>query len=219
MSLQRLMDAGVEIQRPDTCVIDAEVVVEAGAVIEPFVQLLGKTRVGAGTRIRSFTVVEDCEIGRNVLIRQNCVLEESKVEDGAKIGPFAHLRPESHIGVDAHIGNFVETKKAKIGKGAKANHLAYIGDAEVGEGTNIGAGTITCNYDGAKKHVTKIGSHVFVGSNSTLIAPLTIGDGAYIGAASCIPKDVPADALAVGRAREFVKEGWAKARRDKNAKK
>lgn len=219
MNAKRLIDAGVEIQRPDSCVIGGEVVVEAGAVIEPFVQLLGKTRVGAGTRIRSFTVVEDCEIGRNVLIRQSCVLEESKVEDGAKIGPFAHLRPESHIGVDAHIGNFVETKKAKIGKGAKANHLAYIGDAEVGEGTNIGAGTITCNYDGAKKHVTKIGKGVFVGSNSTLIAPLTIGDGAYIGAASCIPKDVPADALAVGRARQMVKEGWAKARREKNLKK
>jgi bifunctional UDP-N-acetylglucosamine pyrophosphorylase/glucosamine-1-phosphate N-acetyltransferase len=218
MSAEKLIASGVEIQRPETCVIGDEVVVEAGAVIEAFVQLLGKTRVGAGTRIRSFTVVEDCEIGSNVLIRQSCVLEESRVLDGAKIGPFAHLRPESEIGVDAHIGNFVETKKAKIGKGAKANHLAYIGDAEVGEGTNIGAGTITCNYDGQKKHLTKIGKNAFVGSNSTLIAPVTIGDGAYIGAASCIPKDVPADALAVGRAKQMVKEGWAKTRREKNQK-
>jgi bifunctional UDP-N-acetylglucosamine pyrophosphorylase / glucosamine-1-phosphate N-acetyltransferase len=216
---RRLMDAGVTIQRPETCVIDAEVEVEADAIIEPFVQLLGKTRIGTETRIRSYTVIENCTIGSGVLVRQNCVLGDSTVEDGAKIGPFAHLRPESHIGVDAHIGNFVETKKSKIGKGAKANHLAYIGDAEVGEATNIGAGTITCNYDGANKHVTRIGKGVFVGSNSTLIAPLTIGDGAYIGAASCIPKDVPADALAVGRAHQMTKEGWAKARREKNPKK
>ena len=132
---------------------------------------------------------------------------------GAKIGPFAHLRPGSEIGEDAHVGNFVETKKARLGKGAKASHLTYLGDADVGEGTNIGAGVITCNYDGVHKHPTRIGKGAFVGSDSTLVAPVTVEDGAYIGAGSCITKDVPAGALAVGRARQVTKEGWATARR------
>lgn len=209
----RLQAAGVSIPRPETCVIDKGVEVAAGTVIEPFVQLLGKTRVGSGCTIRSFTVIENCTIGNNVLVRQNCVLSESTVKDGAKIGPFAHLRPESEIGEDAHIGNFVETKKAKLGKGAKANHLAYLGDAEVGAGSNIGAGVITCNYDGVNKHRTQIGERAFVGSDSTLVAPVSVGDGAYVGAGSCITKDVPADALAVGRSRQVTKEGWASARR------
>jgi len=152
-------------------------------------------------------------VGDNVLIRQSCVLAESSVASGAKIGPFAHLRPGSEIGEDVHVGNFVETKKTRLGKGAKANHLTYLGDAEVGEATNIGAGVITCNYDGVHKHATRIGKGVFVGSDSTLVAPLTVEDGAYIGAASCITKDVPANALAVGRARQVTKEGWAAARR------
>jgi bifunctional UDP-N-acetylglucosamine pyrophosphorylase/glucosamine-1-phosphate N-acetyltransferase len=210
---RRLMEAGVTIFRPDTCVIDAEVEVAAGTVIEAFVQLLGTTRVGAGCRIRSFSVVENCTLGDNVLIRQSCVLADSTVLAGAKIGPFAHLRPGSEIGEDAHVGNFVETKKARLGKGAKANHLAYIGDAEVGEGSNIGAGVITCNYDGVNKHRTTIGKGVFVGCDSTLVAPITLEDGAYIGAGSCITRDVPEGALAVGRARQITKEGWAAARR------
>jgi bifunctional UDP-N-acetylglucosamine pyrophosphorylase/glucosamine-1-phosphate N-acetyltransferase len=208
-----LMEAGVTIFRPDTCVIDAEVEVGAGTVIEAFVQLLGSTRVGAGCRIRSFTVVENCTLGDNVLIRQNCVLGDSSVDSGAKIGPFAHLRPGSEIGEDAHVGNFVETKKARLGKGAKANHLAYIGDATVGEASNIGAGVITCNYDGVNKHQTIIGKGVFVGSDSTLVAPVTLADGSYVGAGSCITRDVPEGALAVGRARQMTKEGWAAARR------
>jgi len=147
-----------------------------------------------------------------VLIRQSCILTDSSVAEGAKIGPFAHLRPGSEIGEDAHVGNFVETKKARLGKGAKANHLSYIGDAEVGEKTNIGAGVITCNYDGVHKHMTRIGKGVFVGSDSTLVAPVTIEDGAYIGAGSCITKDVPAGALAVARARQISKEGWVAAK-------
>ena len=212
---RRLMDAGVTIFRPDTCVIDAEVEVGPGTVLEPYVQLLGKTRVGAGCRIRSFSVIEDCTLAGNVLVRQSCVLTESTVEAGAKIGPFAHLRPGSEIGEDAHVGNFVETKKARLGKGAKANHLAYLGDSTVGEGSNIGAGVITCNYDGVNKHPTTIGKGVFVGSDSTLVAPVTLADGSYVGAASCITKDVPAGALAVGRARQITKEGWAAARRAK----
>ena len=210
---QRLMAAGVTIFRPETCVIDAEVEVEADTVIEPFVQLRGKTHIGGDCLIRSYTVIENCTLGTDVLVRQGCVLSESTVADGARIGPFAHLRPGSEIGENAHVGNFVETKKAKLGKGAKANHLTYLGDAEIGEGTNVGAGVITCNYDGVNKFMTRIGKNVFVGSDSTLVAPITLGDGAYIGAGSCITKDVPAGALAVGRGRQVTKEGWAAARR------
>ncbi len=207
----RLMASGVTIFRPETCVIDAEVEAASDTVIEPFVQLLGATRIGSGCLIRSYTVIENCALGNGVLIRQNCVLTGSTVGDNAKIGPFAHLRPASEIGAEAHIGNFVETKKAKLHKGVKAGHLTYIGDAEVGEGTNIGAGTITCNYDGFDKHFTRIGKGVFVGSDSTLVAPVTVEDGAYIGAGSCITKTVSVDALAVGRSRQIEKEGWAAA--------
>jgi bifunctional UDP-N-acetylglucosamine pyrophosphorylase/glucosamine-1-phosphate N-acetyltransferase len=208
----RLMAQGVTIFRPETCTIDAEVEVEADTVIEPFVQLRGRTKIGGDCTIRSYTVIENCTLGRDVLVRQSCVLADSTVADGARIGPFAHLRPGSEIGEDAHIGNFVETKKAKLGKGAKASHLTYLGDAEVGAGTNIGAGVITCNYDGVHKHQTKIGERAFVGSDSTLVAPVTVGDGAYIGAGSCITREVPAGALSVGRARQVTKEGWAAAR-------
>ena len=148
-------------------------------------------------------------------ILQSCVLEDSTIADGARIGPFTHLRPGSDIGENAHVGNFVEMKKSRLGKGAKANHLTYLGDAEIGEGSNIGAGTITCNYDGVSKHVTRIGKAAFVGSDTTLVAPVTVGDGAYIGAGSCITKDVPADALAVSRAKQANIEGWATARRAK----
>lgn len=215
----RLIAAGVTIYRPETCVIDAEVEVAAGTVLEPFTQLLGKTRVGEKCLIRSFSVIEDCQLGDNVVIRQSCVLEESRVEDGAKIGPFAHLRTGSEIGEDAHVGNFVETKKAKLGKGAKASHLTYLGDAEVGEGSNIGAGVITCNYDGVHKHHTHIGKGAFVGSDSTLVAPVSVGDGAFVGAGSCITKDVPAGSLAVARSHQVVKEGWADARKARREKK
>nr|WP_109489114.1 bifunctional UDP-N-acetylglucosamine diphosphorylase/glucosamine-1-phosphate N-acetyltransferase GlmU [Occallatibacter savannae] len=215
----RLMAAGVTIFRPETCVIDKDVKVEADTVIEPFVQLLGNTKIGTDGRIRSYSVIENCTLGNDVLVRQGCVLGESTVADGARIGPFAHLRPGSEIGQDAHVGNFVETKKAKLGKGAKANHLTYLGDAEIGAGSNIGAGVITCNYDGVNKHQTRIGQGAFVGSDSTLVAPVAIGDGAYVGAGSCITRDVPSGALAVGRARQTTKEGWVEARRAQREKK
>ena len=216
----RLMASGVTIFKPETCVIEAEVEIEPDTVIEPFVQLRGKTKIGADSTIRSYTVIENCTLGNDVLVRQGCVLTESTVADGARIGPFAHLRPGSDIGPEAHVGNFVETKMARLERGVKANHLTYLGNAEIGEGTNIGAGTITCNYDGIHKHLTRIGKGVFVGSDSTLVAPVTIEDGAYIGAGSCITKTVPAGALAVGRARQVTKEGWAtakKARREKSS--
>jgi bifunctional UDP-N-acetylglucosamine pyrophosphorylase/glucosamine-1-phosphate N-acetyltransferase len=215
----RLMAAGVTIFRPETCMIDAEVEIEPDTIIEPFVQLLGKTKIGGDCRIRSYSVIEDCNLGNDVLVRQGCVLAESTVGDGARIGPFAHLRPGSEIGPDAHVGNFVETKKAKLGRGAKANHLTYLGDTEVGAGSNIGAGVITCNYDGVHKHQTRIGQGAFVGSDSTLVAPVEIGDGAYIGAGSCITRNVPSGALAVGRSRQVTKEGWVERRAQKDQQK
>jgi len=205
----RLMAQGVTIFRPETCVIDSEVEVGPDTVIEGNVQLLGKTRIGVDCFIRSGSVLESSHLADNVLVRQNCIVTEAVIGARAKIGPFAHVRPGSEIGEEAHVGNFVETKKVRMGKGAKANHLTYLGDAEVGAGTNIGAGVITCNYDGVNKHTTTIGAGVFVGSDSTLVAPLTVGDGAYIGAGSCITHEVPVNALAVGRSRQIVREEWA----------
>lgn len=208
-----LLAAGVTIYRPETCVIDEDVEVGPDTVIDPFVQLLGHTHIGTATHIRSYAVIQDCTIGNRVQVLPGCVLKDSVIEQGASIGPMTHMRAGCTVGEDAHVGAFVETKKARLGKGAKAGHLAYLGDAEVGAGTNIGAGVITCNYDGVHKHPTHIGEGAFVGSDSTLVAPVTIGPGAYIGAGSCITHDVPADALAVGRARQVTKEGWAAARR------
>lgn len=214
-----LMSAGVVVYRPETCVIDADVDVEGGAVIEPFVQLLGETSVGTGSCIRSYSVIKDCTIGAGVTVLPGCVLSDGVIETGANVGPMTHMRPGCTIGEGAHLGAFVETKKARLGKGVKAGHLTYLGDVEVGAGTNIGAGVITCNYDGVHKHKTHIGEGAFVGSDSTLVAPVEIGDGAYVGAGSCITKEVPADALAVGRARQVTKEGWAAARRAHNQSK
>ncbi|HTV82066.1 MAG TPA: bifunctional UDP-N-acetylglucosamine diphosphorylase/glucosamine-1-phosphate N-acetyltransferase GlmU [Acidobacteriaceae bacterium] len=210
---RRLMAAGVTIFRPDTVTIDVGVEVGPDTVIEPFVQLLGQTKIGSDCRIRSYSVLESATLGDRVEVRHSCVIAESRIDKGALIGPFAHLRPGCHISDAAHIGNFVETKNTRLGQGAKANHLTYLGDAEVGAGTNIGAGTITCNYDGVNKHTTAIGKRVFVGSHSALVAPLMIGEGAYVGAGSVITDDVPAGALALGRARQVNKPQWAKNRR------
>jgi bifunctional UDP-N-acetylglucosamine pyrophosphorylase/glucosamine-1-phosphate N-acetyltransferase len=210
---RRLMAHGVTIFRPETSVIDAQVHVGPDTILEPYVQLLGNTTIGSDCRIASYTVVTNAHIGDNVLLRNGCIVAESTIADGAKLGPYAHLRPGSQICEEAHIGNFVETKNAKVGKGSKANHLAYLGDTTIGSGANIGAGTITCNYDGTHKHPTHIGDNVFVGSNSTLVAPLTLGDGAYIAAASCITQDVPADALSLGRSRQTNKPNWVTARK------
>jgi bifunctional UDP-N-acetylglucosamine pyrophosphorylase/glucosamine-1-phosphate N-acetyltransferase len=210
-----LMSEGVTIFYPATCVIDDDVEIAPDTVIEPFVQILGKSRIGANCRIRSYCVIRDSEVGDGVLVRPGCILEEARIGPGAVLGPYSHLRPGSDIGEGAHVGNFVETKKIKLGKGSKANHLTYLGDAEIGTGVNIGAGTITCNYDGVAKHQTVIGDGAFIGSDSTLVAPVRVGKGAYVAAASCITDNVPEDALAVGRSRQIVKEGWA---RDKRAK-
>jgi bifunctional UDP-N-acetylglucosamine pyrophosphorylase/glucosamine-1-phosphate N-acetyltransferase len=216
---RQLMADGVTVFYPATCVIDADVVVAPDTVIEPYVQLLGKTRIGTACRVRSYCVIRDSEIGDGVIVRPGCVMEEARVSNDAILGPYSHLRPGSEIGEGAHVGNFVETKKIKLGKGSKANHLTYLGDAEIGAGVNIGAGTITCNYDGVRKHKTVIDDGVFVGSDSTLVAPVRLGKGAYVGAASCITADVPEDSLAIGRARQIVKEGWAGEKRLERSRK
>jgi bifunctional UDP-N-acetylglucosamine pyrophosphorylase / glucosamine-1-phosphate N-acetyltransferase len=209
----QLMEEGVTIFYPQTCVIDSDVEIGPDTVIEPFVQLRGNTKIGSDCRIRSYSVINNTEIGDGVVVLPGCVMDDSRIAQKATVGPYSRLRPGSDIGEGAHLGNFVETKKIKMGKGSKANHLTYLGDTEIGEGVNVGAGTITCNYDGIHKHKTVIEDGVFVGSDSTLVAPVRIGKGAYIAAASCITEDVPADSLALGRARQTVKEGWARANR------
>src|SRR5215472_2544111 len=208
-----LMAAGVTIYRPETCVIDCEVEIGADTVVEPFVQILGQTRISSGCRIRSFSVISNSIIAADVTVRPGCIIDQSQIAQGALLGPYAHLRPGSEIGEGAHVGNFVETKKARLGRGAKANHLTYLGDAEIGAGVNVGAGTITCNYDGEKKHVTVIEEGAFIGSDSTLVAPVRIGKNAYIAAGSTITDNVPPDSLALGRARQATKEGWARQRK------
>jgi bifunctional UDP-N-acetylglucosamine pyrophosphorylase / glucosamine-1-phosphate N-acetyltransferase len=210
---RQLLSEGVTIFYPQTCVIDSDVEIGADTVIEPFVQLLGNTKIGSDCRIRSYSVINNTEIADRVTILPGCVMDDSRIGSEAIVGPYSRLRPGSDIGEGAHVGNFVETKKMRLGKGSKANHLTYLGDAEIGEAVNVGAGTITCNYDGAQKHKTVIEDGAFIGSDSTLVAPVKIGRGSYIAAASCITEDVPADSLALGRARQTVKEGWAREKR------
>ena len=215
---QELMASGVVIYRPDTCVIDADVEIAADTVLEPFVQILGKSRIGADCRVRSFSVISDSQLSDKVLVKPGCVIDQSQISSGAILGPYSHLRPGSEIGQGAHVGNFVETKKVRMGRGSKANHLTYLGDAEIGAGVNVGAGTITCNYDGTNKHKTVIEDGAFIGSDSTLVAPVRVGKGAYVAAGSSITDDVPEDALAIGRGRQVLKEGWASRRREARSK-
>jgi len=210
------MRAGATILRPETVTLDETVFLGADTVLEPFVTLLGKTRVGTGTVIGQGTVVKDSSLGRNVTVRPYCVIESAAVGDGAVVGPFARLREGTDLAEGVHVGNFVETKKAVLRKGVKANHLTYLGDTEIGERTNVGAGVITCNYDGFAKHRTTIGRDVFVGSDSQLVAPVTIGDGAIIAAGTTVTEDVPKDALALAREpQKNLPEGGAKYREKK----
>ena len=214
---RELMDNGVTIYKPETVLIDCGVTVGEDTIIEPFVQLLGETTIGQDCLIRSYSVLSNTRVGDQVRINHGTLAEDSIIGEAAIVGPYSRIRPGSEIGPEAHVGNFVETKKVKLGRGAKANHLTYLGDAEIGERTNIGAGTITCNYDGVNKHRTVIGANAFIGSDSILVAPVSIGDGAYVGAASCITKDVPADALGIARPELQIKEGWASRKRAKLA--
>jgi len=213
--VRELMLEGVTIEKPETVTIDCPVRIGADSIVGPFAQILGNTGIGEDCRIGSCSIIENSKLADRVNVAPFTSIADSQVEADAHIGPFARLRGGARVGVGAHIGNFVELKNAQFGAGAKANHLAYLGDAEIGDKTNIGAGTITCNFDGVQKHRTKIGKDAFVGSNSTLVAPIEIGDESYIGAGSVITDAVPKDALALGRARQVLKQGWAAKRKKK----
>ena len=213
---EELMAAGVTLIDPATTYVDSDVIVGADTVIHPCVFLEGSTKIGAACEIHSGTRIVNSTIGDRVCVRNHTVVTDSTVEADAFIGPFAHIRPGSQVGEGAHIGNFVELKKTTMGKGSKANHLAYLGDATIGSATNVGAGTITCNYDGEKKHQTVVGNNVFVGSNSTLVAPITLADGSYIAAGSAVTQDVPAGALGIARARQENKADWVAKRKQKS---
>jgi bifunctional UDP-N-acetylglucosamine pyrophosphorylase/glucosamine-1-phosphate N-acetyltransferase len=217
--VRALAALGVVVDDPGSTHVGPDVVVDAGARLRPFTMLEGTTRVGAGAEIGPFVRLVDVAVGSGARILDHCLLLDSVVEDNASVGPFCHVRPGSCIGTGARVGNFVELKKTDVGPGSKAPHLAYLGDTSVGSGANIGAGTIVCNYDGVTKHPTRIEDGAFVGSNSTLVAPITIGEGAYVGAGSTVTSDVPKDALALGRARQISRPGWAARRRDLLAKK
>lgn len=213
---QELMLAGVTIEKPETVTIDAGVRIGEDSVVGPFAQILGRTEIGEDCRIGACSIVENSTVAAGVQIAPFTSITDSNIESGAVVGPFARLRPGNQVGKNAHIGNFVELKNTRLGAGAKANHLAYLGDSEIGERSNVGAGTITCNYDGVNKHKTKIGNNAFVGSNSTLVAPVEIGDGSYLGAGSVITHPVPSGALALGRARQVNIEGWVAKRKKKD---
>jgi len=208
-----LMDAGVTIQLPETVLIDPDVTAGEDTVIEPGVQLLGKTKIGARCKVRTGSVLTDAVLGDDVTIEPHCVVAQSRLDDRVIIGPFARLRPDNHLKADVRIGNFVELKKSTVGEGTKAMHLTYLGDAKIGTKSNIGAGTITCNYDGFHKYPTTIGNKVFIGSDSALVAPVRIGDGAYVAAGSTITENVPAGGLGIARGRQATKPGWAAKRR------
>jgi bifunctional UDP-N-acetylglucosamine pyrophosphorylase/glucosamine-1-phosphate N-acetyltransferase len=208
-----VMAAGVTLVQPETITIDADVEIGMDTIVGPFAQLLGKTTIGENCRVGACSIVTDSTLGDEVEIDAFTMVGTSVLERGVHAGPYSRLRMENHVEANAHIGNFVELKKTRMGPGAKANHLAYLGDAAIGAKVNIGAGTITCNYDGFKKHRTDIGEGAFVGSNSTLVAPIDIGAGAFVAAGSVITQRVPEDALALGRARQENKEEWAKKRR------
>ena len=213
--VDRHMLAGVTILDPATTYIDETVTIGADTVIYPNVVIDVASEIGGDCVIGLGSHIRASRLGDRVTVKPYCVLTEALVEEDADLGPFCHLRPNAHIGAKAKIGNFVEVKKSKVGRGSKAPHLSYIGDTTVGDHVNIGAGTITCNYDGVSKHPTTIGAGSFVGSNTTLVAPVVVGEGAYVGAGSTITKDVPPGALAVGRAHQIVKEGWAARRKSK----
>ncbi len=213
-TLERLMVEGVTILDPATTYVDDTASVGPDSVLAPGVVLEGATTIGAECTIGLGSHIADSRLGDRVTLKPYCVLTQAIVEDDAMLGPFCHLRPLSHVGVRAKIGNFVELKKSRIGRGSKVPHLSYVGDAIVAEDVNIGAGTITCNYDGVAKHETRIGKGAFVGTNSSLVAPITIGEGAYVAAGSTVTEDVPPGALALGRSKQVNKEGWAARRKE-----
>ena len=206
---EALMASGVTLEDPETTYVDAGVSVGPDSVIHPHVHLQGRTRIGARAKIHGGVRIVDSDLADDVTVLDHCLITGARIEEGASVGPFAHLRPGADLGARSKVGNFVELKKTRLGAGSKASHLAYLGDATIGEKVNIGAGTITCNYDGERKHQTVIEDGVFIGSDSQLIAPVRIGRGAYVAAGSSITKDVPEGALGIARGRQENKEGWA----------
>ena len=209
------MAEGVTLVDPATAYIGPDVRIGQDTILHPFVILDGKTSIGTGCELHAGTRISASTLGDGVTVLNHSVVEASSIGDCARLGPFARIRPESTVGQDVHVGNFVEIKKSQLGKGTKVGHLAYVGDATVGEGVNVGAGTITCNYDGRKKHRTVIGDGAFVGSHSTLVAPVRVGEGAYVAAGSAITDNVPDGALGIARGRQTNKTGWVAARASK----
>ncbi len=209
---EELMAAGVTLIDPATTYVDTDVEIGADTVVHPCVFLERGTRIGAACEIHAGSRIVNSTIGDHAVIRNHSVIADATIAAGAAVGPFAHLRPGARVGANARVGNFVELKNTTLGDGSKANHLSYLGDATIGAHVNIGAGTITCNYDGMAKHQTVIADEAFVGSDSTLIAPVTIGRGAYVAAGSAITSDVPAGALGIARARQDNRDGWVQAR-------
>src|SRR4029077_679051 len=202
------MSAGVACEAPATACVGPEVAIGRDTVIGPNVQLRGRTRIGEGCRLDGTAYLSDTTLGARVHLLFGCAADGAEVGDDARIGPFARLRPGTRLGAHVHIGNFVETKQAVLGAGAKANHLTYLGDCEVGPETNVGAGTITCNYDGFKKHRTTIGARVQIGSDTQLVAPVSVGDDAYVGTGTTVRRDVPPGALVVNPKDERHVLGW-----------
>jgi bifunctional UDP-N-acetylglucosamine pyrophosphorylase/glucosamine-1-phosphate N-acetyltransferase len=215
MKNEELMAAGVTIEDPATTYIDPDVQVGPDTVIHPGVYLEGQTRVGAACEIHSGVRIVDSTLEDRVTVRNYCVIQESRIAAGAILGPFAHLRPGSDVREDAHVGNFVELKKTVLGTRSKANHLTYLGDATIGNNVNVGAGTITCNYDGRQKHQTVIEDGAFIGSDTQLVAPVTVGPGAYVGCGTTVRENVPAGSLAVSAGKQRNIEGWAERKKTK----
>jgi bifunctional UDP-N-acetylglucosamine pyrophosphorylase/glucosamine-1-phosphate N-acetyltransferase len=212
--IEALIDSGVIIDDPRTVYLDSTVTLAPGVRVGPNVQLRGTTSIGGGVTIEGGALLRNCVVGAGATIKFSVVAEDATIGPGASVGPFAHLRAGTVLGEHVKIGNFVETKKAILAAGAKASHLTYLGDCTIGADTNIGAGTITCNYDGYKKFQTTIGRGVFIGSNTSLVAPVTVEDGATVGAGSVITKSVAQDSLAVTRAPQVSKPGWSKRKRE-----
>ena len=210
-----LMEAGVTILDPGCTYVETPVKVGRDTVLAPLTFLEGETVIGENCRIGAGSRIADSVLGDEVEVLNHCVITRSRIGRGARIGPFAHLRPETELAEEVRIGNFVETKKSRIGRGSKANHLTYLGDSEIGAGVNVGAGTITCNYDGEKKHRTVLEDNVFIGSDSQMVAPVRVRKGAYVGAGSTITKEVPAYALAIARGRQVNIENWVRKRKKK----
>lgn len=216
--LEKLMASGVFVEDPHSVAIDPRVHIGRGTRVRGWVVIEGATRVGPNCEIGSFTHIVDSVVGSGTLLLDHCFIRSSRIGKNAQVGPFTHLRPDSDVGTKAKVGNFVELKKTTLGTGSKAPHLTYLGDANIGRGVNVGAGTITCNYDGQAKHLTIIGDGAFIGSDVQLVAPVRVGKGAYVAAGSCIVEDVPAESLALARGRQVVKPDWARKKKAKTRK-